>query len=513
MASVTKLINGVVVTLNPAVFQSYGPSGAQIEFTSHEGTSASDPIGIGFSRPVSRFAFNIIGITFEGHVTRVFNTNGQVIATIRTDARQNDLGSGGSTETVVYTNDDEPISGIELIPADADYIGYSGLTVTAAPGFELPPPVIAPTSPPTSVPVPTPAPPPIVVLPPIVLPPTPPPQANPPPPTMAPIRYINLADVVIIDAVVVDRQYVKGSMRNIAPAKFNVRNTSAEVEIQVALAGLAGVSFDPSNFTLAKNGSQDITINFDVPTVDGLPEGINTVNTAINLNSNTAVFDPFPPPPLPVPIPPPAPPQFPPPVAPPIPQLPPTIIESLPPVSVAEPPRVIPPIDDSVRQPQPLPPVLISAPLPPPQVIPPPDDSVRQPLPPVVVVPSPPPILIPWVDGTDNQLKYGQPPDTWVLDPFGGEWYPPNDPYVLRDFDRAIRPGFNGGVVNVPPPVLIAPSPLPPPPPPAPPPPPPYIPPPDNSFSGGGGGGGGGNNKFFDDGNGTIRDLQTDFLI
>lgn len=510
MAAVTKSVNGVVATLDPAVFQSLGPSRQQIEFTSLPSTAASLPITIRFDRPVNSFSVDVVGITFQGHLTRIYNNNGQLIETIRTAASQPDQGSGGSIERVAYTNDSDPISRVELIPAPADYVGYRGLNVTMFPGFGDPPVVITPTEP-----IPNPVPPP-VITPPVV-----PPQQNPPPPTVAPPRYINLADVVVLDALVIDRQYIKGSLRNIAPAKFNVRNTSSEVEVQVALSGLAGVSFDPANFTLAKNGIQEITVNFDVPTIDGLPEGINTVNAAINLNSNTAVFDPLPPPPAPVPPAPPVP--VPAPIPQPIPQLPPTVIETLPPPPTAE----IPLVQIRNNDDFPNPPVLISQPDEPPVIVPPGDPTRRFPDIPVVVNPAPPPVLTPWVDGTGaGGLNYGTPPAGWVQDPFGGAWYPSNDPFVQRDFDRAARPGTIVSAIDnsrgtfdpnpitpvtIAPPVLIAPPPdlLPPPPPEPPAPPPPYIPPQDTFFSGGGGGG---DNRFFEDGGG-IRDLQTDFMI
>jgi hypothetical protein len=421
------------------------------------------------------------------------------------------------------------------------------------------------------------------VPPPIVSTPVTPPQQTPPPPTVAPVRYINLADVVVLDALVIDRQYIKGSLRNIAPAKFNVRNISSEVEVQVALSGLAGVSFDPANFTLAKNGTQEVTTNFDVTTIDTLPEGINTVNAAINLNSNTAVFDPLPPPPAPIPPLPPTP--LPAPQPTPIPQLPPPVVAVLPPPSTAEIPQVnfarqtvyaplvpLPPNGTPITNPSqwtlytlrqaeyfqaltdfntavangaeiiprpdgrtslgwreanidtsedlirgttlftpqvPNPPVLISQPQTP--IVPPGDPSLNLPLPPVEVTTAPPPVLTPWVNGTSTGgVSYGSPPDGWVQDPFGGAWYPPTDPFVLRDFDRAARSGYTTATAetfNTP--ILLAPEVLPPPPPPPPAPPPPYVPPEETFFSGGSST----NNVFYDDGSTGIRNLQDEFLF
>ena len=68
-----------------------------------------------------------------------------------------------------------------------------------------------------------------------------------------------------------------------------------------------------------------------------------------------------------------------------------------------------------------------------------------------------PPIqtLTPWVNGTNGQLNYGTPPGGWVLDPQGGAWYPPTDPYVLNNFGRPLPPS------TTPPLVPPSPNPLP----------------------------------------------------
>ena len=554
MAAITKSVNGVVATIDPAVFASIGPSGQGIDFTSRQGTGASSPISIAFDRGVSNIEFTLVGQSFQGHVIIVYDDRGVEVMratdsvpggengtlavnnafnaritsfnadnpseTVPRDgtgllSRDNGNGGGNTRYTISMNTNFRSISKIDLIPPSGDYIGYRELTFT--PSVQITPsqPVPQPTPTPTPTPVaPTPQPP-------VIPTPVTPPQASPPPPTVAPIRYINLADVVILDAVVIDRQYIKGSLRNIPSAKFNVKNISSEVEVQVALSGLAGVSFDPANFTLVKNGTQEVTVNFDVATIDSLPEGINTVNAAINLNSNTAVFDPLPPPPAPVPPPPPTP--VPAPEPPPIPVLPPAVLP--PPPSTAEIPVVqIRNNEDFIIDPIPVTTVT-------PPVITPPGPP-QLPPPPVTITPAPPPVLIPWVNGLNAQLNYGMPPDGWVQDPFGGTWLPPNDPFVLRDFDRAARPttivsaidGSRGTFdpnaqtipIVQPPPVLIAPGPievLPPPPPP--PPPPPVLPEPEIFFGGSGGGGGSTDTRLFEDGtnSGFIRDLQQDFAI
>lgn len=326
MASITKSINGVVATIDPAILASFGPSGQAIDFTSQHTTGESLPITITFDQPVSSFSLDVVGLTFNGHTTRLYNTNGQQVASIVTNPL-NPTDIHGSVDRISFEDDTKPVIKVVMWPPSNDYVGYKGLNMRLYPGFGTPPVTITPTTP---VPNPT--------TPPITTTPVVPPQQTPPPPTVPPVRYINLADVVTLDAVVIDRQYIKGSLRAIDPAKINVRNTSTEVDVQVSLAGLAGVTFDPANFTLLKNSSQEVTVNFDFVTIDGLPEGINTVNAAINLNSNSAVFDPLPPVQPPVPPMPPAP--APTPVPQPIPQLPPVVVSTLTPPSTSEIPLV-----------------------------------------------------------------------------------------------------------------------------------------------------------------------------
>lgn len=643
MAAVTRQINGVVATINPAVLRSNGPSGQLIEFASDTSTGASRPIMIDFDTPIRYFGIAVVGLTFQNHVTRAYNANNQIITTVLTNTTRPDTGSGNSSESIVIESPDNPIVRIELLPPANDFIGYARMLVNAAftegritptEPIPQPPEQFTPQITPTN-PIPQPQPPRITPTNPI-----PAPAPLPPPPNVPPFRSINLAQVVILDALVIDRQYVKGSLKSISSAKFNVKNISSEVEVQVGLAGLAGVSFNPQDFTLVKNGTQEVIVNFDTPTVDLLPEGLNTINAAINLSSTSAVLDPLPPPPPPPPS---APvPQLPPPQLPPVPQLPP-IMPVPPPIiggwneerfrgspnAVPETTLFTNPIlvqtvpainyngnldspltirwtktinvrrdsgyrftlrtDDGMRvfidnvlvfnQWRDQSPTeynfdynlvagtrnlrveyyndrnlavaqlsyqdlgaLISQQVDEesqvfPEPIPEPPVTRRPPPPPVQLPPLPPPILTPWVDGTNSRLNYGSPPAGWVQDPFGGAWYPPNNPFVLRDFDRAARPttsvgidGVTGTFGSTPDPMPAAPvpttpipplPPAPPPPAPVPTPPPPFTAPPIGSGFGGGfsedvsegrsSGFGGGSrdrdNRFFDDGT-VIRDLD-----
>jgi hypothetical protein len=448
--------------------------------------------------------------------------------------------------------------------------------------------------------------PPVIISPPA---PTPPP---PPPPT---VRTINLRDLVTLSAYTIDRQYIKGTLRDIPKEKIRVSNNSSEVDITVTMLGLAGVSFNPHTFDLPKASSIDVDVLFDPTVIDSYPEGVSAVNCVVNLTSNSAIFDPLPPPPPTPPAPPqpqPLPPVLPPftptpstPITPtPTPSTPiqedgwverrygpsqlsqagiprpinanrsvfesrqiqPELVRTIPEIAYANGELPAPYFitwgklinlqqgrrykfdvrtDDGMRvfvdgrlvldawrdQPpttytfyvdglsglrsifieyyndrgigtatvqwqlatsevvnvvydEPPPPPIFEPPI---QILSPPP-----PPPPVPLPPPTPPVTTVWVDGTGaGGLSLGLPPAGWVQDPFGGAWYPPNDPYVLRDFDRAARPttivsaidGSRGTfdpsrpatttnttveVINPVPPVLIAPPPPPPPPPPVP---------------------------------------------
>lgn len=42
-----------------------------------------------------------------------------------------------------------------------------------------------------------------------------------------------------------------------------------------------------------------------------------------------------------------------------------------------------------------------------------------------------------WVNGVTGEYTYGSPPAGWVKDPYGGSWFPANDPYVLSGWGRS----------------------------------------------------------------------------
>ena len=404
MAAITKSINGVVATINPAVFQTTGPSGQTIDFTSRAGTGVSSPINITFSEPVAQVGIEIVGISFEGHEVNAYSSEGQRVFSrnVTLSTGRFDLGGGGEVVAVAIspeniTSGARNIARVELIPPPADYVGYRNLTLSRITTTTTPPVVTQP---------------PITTTPVFTQPPSPP---TPPAPS---VRTINLRDFVTLSSYTIDRQYIKGSLRSIPKEVITVTNRSTELDITVSLLGLAGVSFNPSTFELTKNSSREVDVIFDYAAIDTYPEGVSAVTCVMNLSSNSVVVDPLPataPAPIPTPTQPVLPPPVPqPPVFTPPPQLP--------------PPDLVtgggtPATQDGIGF---VPTTTTRTP-----VLPPPPPPPPPPIPPVTTV---------WVSGLEGGLKYGLPPAGWVQDPFGGTWYPPDDPFVLRDFDRAARP-------------------------------------------------------------------------
>lgn len=111
---------------------------------------------------------------------------------------------------------------------------------------------------------------------------------------------VNLRDLVKISAYTLDRQYTKGTLKNIEKEVITFTNTSNEFNIDVEIKELGGVKFTPSTFTLAKNSIQPVEITFDVTAVEQYPEGVSAVNCVVNFSSKDAVIvqpEPLPPPP------------------------------------------------------------------------------------------------------------------------------------------------------------------------------------------------------------------------
>jgi hypothetical protein len=104
---------------------------------------------------------------------------------------------------------------------------------------------------------------------------------------------------------------------------------------------------------------------------------------------------------------------------------------------------------------------------PPPPIDVPPIEIISPPPPKEKLPPAITPVTSFWVDGTGKGgLTPGLPPAGWVQDPYGGAWYPPDHPYVLRNFDRDVYSVLNTNppTETVYPVLSLAPPPPPPPP-------------------------------------------------
>ncbi len=138
---------------------------------------------------------------------------------------------------------------------------------------------------------------------------------------------VKLSDIVKLSSSAIERQYVKGTMKAIDSQVIQATNTANNVSVQVSFAPQAGVTFTPSTFLLAPNGTQTTTVTFDLATIDSLAEGFTTYNIPIALSSPTAIL------PTPAPL-----------STPPAPPPPPVVAVPVVPVFTPEPPPPQPPV-------------------------------------------------------------------------------------------------------------------------------------------------------------------------
>jgi len=259
-------------------------------------------------------------------------------------------------------------------------------------------------------------------------PPVQPPPTPLPPPTPAPLpplpqrpAALRLEDIIQFSQLSTDRFYVKDSMESIATETFIVRNVSDQYDVWLEIAEVEGIVPSPRSFLLERNSTREVNITFDVVQMNKYPEGVSRITLPIRFTSKVIIvapeyrLPPTPPPALPPVLPPPpvftapVPPQY-------IPLPPPTVPTQIP---TYEPPSYIPP------------PLIVTVPQTPfTPVLPPP--------PPPRVTPTEPQGI--WVSGYEGGIRYGQPPAGWVLDPYGGCWYRPDDPFVLSGFGRNPEP-------------------------------------------------------------------------
>lgn len=400
-------INGVAITMSPAVPITWGPSGQRAQFQSHPGSSASTPIIVNFSIPVNSFSIDVVGPSYPGGSVIAYDINGNEIARKPVAQVFNPQGIDGFTSIAITAPEGTGISRVSLVPAPLDYVAYNNISIGST--VQLPPyspPAIPPEYQPTpTAPLPTQPNSPSAPLPP--LPPLPP--------------ALRLEDIVQISQLTTDRFYVKDSMQPIPSETFIVKNVSYEYDVWIEIAEVRGIVPSPRSFLLARNSSKEVQVRFDVDVMNAYPEGVSRITLPIRLTSKVIIVAPeYKVPSTQSPV-----------VAEVLPP-PPNRTAQIPPTSIAVPQPSAPsqiPTNNSVSY---TPPPIIK--------------TVESTLAPTTIPVSPPPRLSPtepqnvWVSGYEGGIRYGQPPEGWVQDPYGATWYRPDDPFVLSGFGRNTTP-------------------------------------------------------------------------
>lgn len=259
----------------------------------------------------------------------------------------------------------------------------------------------------------------IIQKPPVLPPPPPlaPPTPTPLPPLPAPPAVARLEDIIQFSQLSTERFYVKDSMNAIASETFVVQNVSDQYDVWLEIAEVEGIVPTPRSFLLERKSTKEVQVAFNVVQMNKYPEGVSRITLPIRFTSKVIIVAPeYRNPPVPPPV-----------IAPTLPP-PTTTTVAVPPLHIPIPPQYIP-----TQIPTYTPPVYI-----PPPII----KTVDKPFTPDVLPPPPPDRTIPtqpqsiWVSGYEGGLRFGSPPSGWVLDPLGGCWYRPDDPFVMSGFGR-----------------------------------------------------------------------------
>jgi uncharacterized membrane protein YgcG len=246
-------INGIGIGIDPYVAVSRGPSGQIAQFQSDAGTGASRTITVSLDKDATNFSVQIVGPSKSGNVIVGYNAAGQEIAR----AASSFVTPGTSTDTTyplqITAPSGQAFRTIRLVPAEMDYVAYRNMVVSG----------IASTT--VSNPTPTPI-------------------------------EVDLAKLIQVSLPEIDRLYVKDSFYPIEPQTFTLQNTSDLVDINVGLRGIAGVTFEPNILVVNRGEAKQVTVRFDVNTLNSLAEGLNTITAVCDLSSGTAIVPPAPPP-------------------------------------------------------------------------------------------------------------------------------------------------------------------------------------------------------------------------
>jgi hypothetical protein len=224
----------------------------------------------------------------------------------------------------------------------------------------------------------------------------------------------------------ITRDYTKYSMRAVDSQTLMFTNTSNLVDLNVNVRSGFGIIFTPSAFALAKGAQQNVVLSFDPTELEKYQEGVNSLTVVVDVTSPTGI-----------------------------------IVPAQPQVQPQSQPVEEQPVSN-VGVPAPTWPVM--------------DFEQRTTLDPVIevsgyftystvrtqvdtihqnsdgdrfitntriefgqrsIVEDRTPQST-WVSGLQGGLNYGSPPAGWVQDPYGGDWYPPTDPYVINNWYRPV---------------------------------------------------------------------------
>lgn len=247
-------VNGITLTMEPAVAQTLGPSGATIQFTSKTGTGGSLPIRILFSKPVKEFGVTVVGQTNPNHRLEAYDIGGTFIGQALGTPTTPDMGKGGSDVILkVAGNPSAYIASVKLVPPSVDYVGYKNLVV---------------------VPVPT---------------------TEPPPPT-----DVDLAKLVIVSTNAIDRTYMLGSMTAVPSQVITFTNTSTDTALQLTLTeqpDIVGMSFTPTTLPLNPKQTSTVTVSFDYLVLNNRPVADLMSKIVVKVSKLGVPVPPPPPPP------------------------------------------------------------------------------------------------------------------------------------------------------------------------------------------------------------------------
>jgi hypothetical protein len=74
-------------------------------------------------------------------------------------------------------------------------------------------------------------------------------------------------------------------MTSIGDDYITATNTSNTLTIAVQFTGISGVSFEPGHFNLSPMEQKIITVHFNPAEFENLPEGVNAINTVVDVSA------------------------------------------------------------------------------------------------------------------------------------------------------------------------------------------------------------------------------------